>query len=117
MLSLFPKNEDFFVLFRRQAALVRQSCDLLREMMERFDDLEGRARRLKEVEHEADIVAHQLFERLNRSFITPLEREDIHDLGSGLDDVIDAVEAIGSRIVLFKLGTATTEAKQLTAIL
>ena len=117
MSPLFPKNEDFFALFRRQAALVRQSCDQLHEMMERFDGLEMRAKRLKEVEHEADLVAHELFERLNRSFITPLEREDIHDLGSGLDDVLDAVEAIASRIVLFKITAPTPEAAQLSAIL
>jgi hypothetical protein len=117
MFSLFPKEEDFFTLFRRQAALVRQSCEQLLEMMERFDDLEARAKRLKDVEHEADLVAHELFERLNRTFITPLEREDIHDLGSGLDDVLDAVEAIGSRIVLFRLKTPTPEARQLSAIL
>jgi hypothetical protein len=117
MFSLFPKEEDFFTLFRRQAALVRQTCDLLVEMMERFDDLEARARRLKDLEHDADLVAHELFERLNRTFITPLEREDIHDLGSGLDDVLDAVEAIGSRIVLFRIQHPTPEARQLALIL
>jgi uncharacterized protein len=117
MFSLFPKEEDFFTLFSRQAALVRQSCDLLLEMMERFDDLEARAKRLKDVEHEADLVAHELFERLNRTFITPIEREDIHDLGSGLDDVIDAVEAIGTRLVLFRIQRPTPEARQLAAIL
>ena len=117
MSPLFPKNEDFFALFRKQAALVRQSCDLLHEMVERFDGLEARAKRLKEVEHEADLVAHELFERLNRSFITPLEREDIHDLGSGLDDVLDTVEAIGSRIVLFRIARPTPEALELTAII
>ena len=117
MFSLFPKNEDFFVLFRRQAALVRRGTDLLHEMMEKFDDLEARAKQLKEVEHEADIVTHELFERLNRSFITPLEREDIHDLASGLDDVLDAAEAIGTRILLFKITSPTPEARQLTSIL
>ena len=117
MFSLFPKNEDFFVLFRRQAALVRRGTDLLHEMMEKFDDLEARAKQLKEVEHEADIVTHELFERLNRSFITPLEREDIHDLASGLDDVLDAAEAIGTRILLFKISSPTPEARQLTSIL
>ncbi len=117
MFSLFPKEEDFFTLFKRQASLVRQTCDLLLEMMDKFDDLETRAKRLKDVEHEADLVAHELFERLNRTFITPLEREDIHDLGSGLDDVIDAVEAIGSRIVLFRIQSPTPEARQLAEIL
>ena len=116
MFSLFPKEEDFFILFKRQAALVREGCNQLHEMMEKFDDLEGRARRLKDVEHQGDLVAHELFERLNRTFITPLEREDIHDLASGLDDVLDAAEAIGSRLVLFGIRQSTPEAKQLTGI-
>jgi hypothetical protein len=117
MFSLFPKEEDFFVLFQRQAALVREGCNQLHEMMERFDDLDVRARRLKDVEHQADLVAHELFERLNRTFITPIEREDIHDLGSGLDDVLDAAEGVGSRLVLFGIREPTPEAKQLTGIL
>jgi hypothetical protein len=114
--SLFPKEEDFFTLFRKQATLVRSGCDQLQEMMERFDDLEGRAARLKETEHDGDLVTHEVFERLNRTFITPLEREDIHRLASGLDDVLDAVEALGSRIVLFKVRRATPEAIQLAGI-
>jgi uncharacterized protein len=117
MFSLFPREEDFFILFRKQAALVRKGCDLLHEMMETFDRLEDRARELKEVEHEGDLVTHEIFERLNRTFITPLEREDIHSLASSLDDVLDAVEAIGSRIVLFQVGKPTVEALRLAKIL
>ena len=117
MFSFFPKDDDFFALFRRQAALVRQGCDQLHEMMDRFDNLEARSKALKEVEHEGDLAAHELFERLNRTFITPIEREDIHDLGSGLDDVLDAAEAIGSRLVLFNIPRSTTQAVQLTTIL
>ncbi len=116
MFSLFPREEDFFALFRKQAALVRQGCDQLHDMMERFDDLEARAARLKQTEHEGDLITHEVFERLNRTFITPIEREDIHDLASGLDDVLDAVEAIGSRVVLFKVKRVTPEATQLTGI-
>jgi predicted phosphate transport protein (TIGR00153 family) len=117
MIALFPKHEDFFVLFKRQSALVRQGCSMLHEMMDRFDSLEDRARRLKEVEHNADLVTHEIFERLNRTFITPIDREDIHALASGLDDVLDSVEAIASRLVLFKVTQSTSEARQLTAIL
>jgi predicted phosphate transport protein (TIGR00153 family) len=117
MFRLFPKDEDFFLLFRQQAGLVRESCDQLHEMMEKFDRLEERAKAMKEVEHKADLVTHELFERLNRTFITPLEREDIHDLASGLDDVVDAAEAIGSRIVLFRVTEHWPEAVRMTAIL
>ena len=117
MFSLFPREEDFFVLFRKQAALVRQGCDQLHEMLESFDRLEERAKQLKDVEHEADVVTHEIFERLNRTFITPLEREDIHQLASNLDDVLDAVEAIASRVVLFQIRTPSPEAKRMSKIL
>lgn len=116
MISLFPREEDFFTLFRKQGGLVRQGCDQLSEMMASFDRLEERARQLKETEHQGDLVTHELFERLNRTFITPIEREDIHDLASGLDDVLDAVEAIASRLVLFNIQKPTPEALQLTGI-
>jgi predicted phosphate transport protein (TIGR00153 family) len=117
MFSLFPKEEDFFLLFRRQAELVRESCDQLHEMMEKFDRLEERAKALKDVEHRADLVTHELFERLNRTFITPLERDDIHDLASGLDDVVDAAEAIGNRLLLFGIQQPRPEAVRMTSIL
>ena len=116
MISLFPKDENFFELYRRQAALVRQGCVQLDEMMREFDRLEERARALKDVEHQGDLVAHELFERLNRTFITPLDRDDIHDLASNLDDVLDAVEAIASRIVLFRITRVTPQAQQLARI-
>jgi uncharacterized protein len=117
MFSLFPREEDFFVLFRKQAALVRKGCDLLLEMLESFDRLEERAKQLKDVEHQADLVTHEIFERLNRTFITPLEREDIHQLASNLDDVLDAVEAIGSRVVLFRIPSTSPEATRMAQIL
>jgi predicted phosphate transport protein (TIGR00153 family) len=115
--SWFPREENFFVLFKRQAVLVRQGCEHLHDMMEHFDDLETRASTLKDVEHQGDLVTHEIFERLNRTFITPLDREDIHALASGLDDVLDSAEAIGSRLVLFKVGSSTAEARRLTTIL
>ena len=117
MFSWFPREEDFFVLFQKQAVLVRQGCERLVEMMERFDDLDARASALKDIEHQGDLVTHEIYERLNRTFITPLEREDIHALASGLDDVLDSAEAIGSRLVLFKVTGSTDEARKLSAIM
>ncbi len=117
MFSIFPKTEDFFALFRKQAALVRKGCDHLHEMVEHYDERDERARGIKQIEHEGDLVTHEIFERLNRTFITPLEREDIHDLASGLDDVLDAVEALASRFVLYSIDRVTPEAAQMTVIL
>ena len=115
--QLFPRDENFFGLFSRQGALVREGCEMLHEMLEKFDDLEERAKRLKDVEHRGDLVTHEIFERLNKTFITPLEREDIHALASGLDDVLDSVEAIGHRLVTFNIKATTPEAVQLGKIL
>jgi predicted phosphate transport protein (TIGR00153 family) len=117
LFSLFPKDEDFFGLFRKQAGIVRHGCDQLHEMVKGFDNLEERAADLKRIEHDGDIVTHDIFARLNRTFVTPLEREDIHGLASGLDDVLDSAEAIGSRLVLFHIQRATPEALKLTNIL
>ena len=117
MFSIFPKHEDFFALFRKQGSLVREGCDQLLEMMEHFEDAEAKAARLKDVEHQGDLVTHEIFEKLNRTFITPIEREDIHDLASGLDNVLDAVEAIGSRLVLFRIDKPTPESVQLARIM
>jgi len=117
LFSFFPKEEDFFGLFRKQVAIVRQGCDHLHDMVKAYDRLEERAADLKKIEHDGDIVTHDIFDRLNRTFVTPIDREDIHDLASGLDDVLDSAEAIGSRLVLFNIQRATPEALKLTSIL
>jgi predicted phosphate transport protein (TIGR00153 family) len=116
-LRLFPREESFFDLFAQQGALVREGCDLLYAQLNHFDEREEYSRKLKDVEHRGDLVTHEIFERLNRTFITPLEREDIHALASGLDDVLDSVEAIGHRMVIFKVPAVTTQALQLAEIL
>jgi predicted phosphate transport protein (TIGR00153 family) len=116
MFSLFPKQEDFFVLFKKQGGLVRQGCDLLVDMMEHYENIEAKAARLKDVEHQGDLVTHELFEKLNSTFITPIEREDIHDLASTLDDVLDEVESIGARFVLYCVTQPTPEAIQMARL-
>lgn len=116
MFSLFPKQEDFFVLFKKQGEIVRRGSDLLLEMMENYEDIEAKAARLKEVEHQGDLVTHELFEKLNSTFITPIEREDIHGLASTLDDVLDEVESIGARFVLFGVTQPTLEAVQMARL-
>jgi len=115
--SLFPREEDFFRLFCKQGELVKLGCDKLHEMMERFDRLDERAKEMKDIEHRADLVTHEIFERLNRTFITPIDREDIHDLASRLDDVMDAAEGAASRIVLLHIKASTPAATQLSSIL
>ncbi len=109
MLRLFPREEDFFELFKRQAATVHQGCELLAYMVRDYKDIEQKAKVLREVEHQGDQITHEIFERLNRTFITPLEREDIHALAGRLDDVLDSVEAIANRFVLLRIARPTAQ--------
>jgi uncharacterized protein Yka (UPF0111/DUF47 family) len=108
-----PHTFDFFELFEKHVDLLIEGARLLAQFL---DDLEApgpKARRIKEVEHEADVITHQTVEMLHKTFVTPFDREAIHRLVSQLDDVIDAMEAASERIWLYDIPVATTEARQL----
>ena len=117
MFNIMPRETVFFDLFEKSADNVQKGAQKLLELMSNFGDLAYRVQEIKEIEHTGDKLTHEMIERMNKTFITPLDREDIHSLASNLDDVLDAVEAIGSRIVLFKVGHPTAEAMRLATIL
>lgn len=117
MLSLIPRDEVFFELFRKAAHNAIEGSRLLKEMMENFQDPAGQAKRIKEVEHIGDEITHEIARRLNQTFITPLDREDIHDLASALDDVLDVVEEIADCFVIYKVPKPTAMAVRLADIL
>lgn len=117
MFNLIPKENAFFDLFEK-AAQNAHLCTLeLQEFLERYDDLEGRMRRIKELEHIGDELTHETIERLNKTFITPIDREDIHDLVCRLDDILDRIDTAVDRICLFKLAQPMEESKQLARCL
>lgn len=117
MFNLIPKDEGFFVLFEKAADNAHQCTLALLEFLERFDDLEGRMRRIKELEHIGDELTHETIERLNKSFITPIDREDIHELVCRIDDILDRIDTAVDRICLFKVSAPMEEAKQLARCL
>jgi predicted phosphate transport protein (TIGR00153 family) len=86
-------------------------------MMEDFRDPVEKAKRIKEVEHVGDGITHEIARNLNQTFITPIDREDIHDLASALDDILDVVEAIADRFVLYKVTAPTEPAIKLSNVL
>jgi len=116
-LRLLPRDEKFFELFEVDTANVVAGAALLQEMVNNFDRAEELAHRIEEIEHEGDITTHEIFDRLNRTFVTPFDSEDIHALGSGLDDVLDFVEATADRMLLYEVGQPTQELQQLVEIL
>jgi uncharacterized protein Yka (UPF0111/DUF47 family) len=112
--SLLPRNEEFYQLFVEVARRTEEAARLLREL------LTGRPERanycvdaIKRLENEADEVTHEVVRRLDRTFITPIDREDIHLLASDLDDVIDRIDGTARRAQIFRLGAPPEGIQQL----
>jgi len=117
MFRLFPRNLAFFDLFHEAAQNMVLGSRLLKEMMETYHDVEQKAREIKRVESAGDSITHTIFRNLNQTFITPIDREDIYALASGIDDVLDWVEATADQLVVFKIEKPTQEAIQLADII
>jgi len=104
---LLPREEEFFDLFTEVANRNKEAADHLRKLFEASPDRRTpHIEALKRLEHEADQVTHEVVNRLDRTFITPLDREDIHQLASDLDDVMDAMDGTARRAQIFRLGAA-----------
>ena len=115
--GLIPKEEAFFELFKKAAHNMIEGSRLLKDMMDNFRDPAGKAKQIKDVEHVGDGITHDIAMRLNQTFITPIDREDIHYLASALDDILDAVEAVADRFVIYKIAQPTESAIRLADIL
>jgi predicted phosphate transport protein (TIGR00153 family) len=108
-----PREGRFFDLFRKSAELIVQGAHEFEKMLAHMDQIDAYARSIKEIEHQADLVTHQTMELLHKTFITPLDREDIHELITRMDDIIDFIKAASERIYLYDIRKMTPEAVQL----
>jgi hypothetical protein len=115
--ALLPKRLVFFDMFSKHAALSVQGAKLLHALLGDLSNVEEKAQQIKQVEHDADTVAHQTLEMLHKSFITPIERGDIHRIVSRLDDILDYIEAASQRLWLYEIKEATPEAKEMSRVL
>jgi uncharacterized protein len=102
-LRIFPRDETYFDLFEEAADVVVRATRLLCDMVEDFVEPAAKAKKLVDVEHEGDRVTADILVRLNSTFVTPFDREDIYALATGLDDVTDSIEAAGDSLVLHKV--------------
>lgn len=109
MFGLIPKEEKFFELFEAQAAHNVEAARVFKELAQKWTLDPKPFERLRDIEHEADITCHEIYDKLNRTFVTPFDREDIRELASELDTVTDLIEAVGHRMQLFKIGAATED--------
>jgi hypothetical protein len=102
-MRLFPKQENFFDYFEELANKIEEGSRLFLEMTENHDYSESKVAKLKEIEHEADIITHRTYEKMHTTFLTPIDREDIYALVNKMDSIMDVIEATAIRIHLYKV--------------
>ena len=116
-MRLIPKDEGFFELFDGLAVLMTRSATLLNQLFTDPGQLDRYVVQIKEIEHQADDITHEIMNRIDRSFVTPLDREDIHLLASRLDNVVDLMDGTARRAQMFHLADRKEPAKELTRVL
>lgn len=101
--KLLPRDRSFFSMFVEQAENVQAGAQALVDMLQNYGDPAGAANQVKAYEHEGDTITHDVVKKLNQTFITPFDREDIHELATRIDDVLDLVHAVAARLVTYRI--------------
>ena len=115
-MRLIPRDEGFYTLFSDLAKRLTSSAELLGQLFAEPARLEQLVAAIKTVEHEADNITHEVNLRIDRSFVTPLDREDIHLLASRLDNVVDLIDGTARRAQMFRVREMRPQARQLAAV-
>jgi predicted phosphate transport protein (TIGR00153 family) len=115
--SVVPKERRFFALFARLSAKVVEGAHLLQDLMTDYTRIEAKILLIRAVEHEADIITHEVLDALNKSFITPIEREDIRALAQYLDTVLDDIEGTANRFTLYHVKKPTPQAIEMSRLI
>lgn len=111
-----PRDTAFYDLFEQSAANLVTAAEELVDLFDNYKDVEAKAKRLKELEHHGDEITHQIIQKVNLTFVTPMDREDIALLAHTLDSVMDFIEAAGRTAFLYRISQPTERARQLTAV-
>ncbi len=116
--SFLPKEDQYFAMFSQMTAKIQEAAGYLVTMMSGpYDEMEAASKRIKSVEHECDEITHNITIKLNKSFITPFDREDIYTLSVALDDVCDYIDATARAVVMYDIHEADEYVQQLTVIM
>jgi predicted phosphate transport protein (TIGR00153 family) len=114
---LIPREQKFYQDFQALADELHRGAVLLEQMLEPERPAWGKAEEINQVEHKCDVITHEIIQRLNRTFVTPLDREDIHELARSLDDVMDAIDASATLVKLYRLESVRFGARELATII
>jgi uncharacterized protein len=114
---LIPRDQEFFALFNELATHLLSSARLLNELFEQPAKMQDHITAIKAVEHKADQLTYEVNARIDRSFVTPIDREDIHALSTRLDDVIDLIDGTARRAEIFHIGQVREPARRLARLL
>jgi predicted phosphate transport protein (TIGR00153 family) len=114
---LIPREEKFFEDFVEMAEQINRGAGLLEQMLAPEQPLWDKADEIKEVEHKCDFLTHEVIQRLHKTFVTPLDREDIHTLARSLDDVIDAIDDCAAVIRLYQISRVRPDAREMGRII
>ena len=118
MPTLFKKDEKFYRIFNQMTVYILEAAEILQRMVsEPQSELLGMATRIKDLEHLGDDLTHRVIAELNKTFITPIDREDIHDLSAALDDVLDVIDQTAGRIVLFQIKVPIKDVPEMAGVL
>ena len=104
---LIPREEKFFDLFEQQGANIVAAARVLEELVHDYGNAKAKTEQIKDLEHAGDTLTHELVKRLNTTFITPIDREDIYALACRLDDVLDLIDAVADRLLVYKINEPT----------
>lgn len=113
MFKMNSKEDKFYNLFVETSKIIFDTATKLKNLMEDLTDSEEKLKIIKDMEHKGDQMQHNILEQLNKTFLTPFDREDIYVIAKDMDDVIDYIEASASRFIMFNVSEATEEAKEL----
>jgi predicted phosphate transport protein (TIGR00153 family) len=116
-MRFFPQKTTFFDLFDRHSDHLVSISHEVRDLFSLFDRVEERQARIKDLEHQCDEITHEVFTQMHATFVTPLDKEDLAAIASGLDDVADYIDAAAVRVILYRIPETTPEAGQLAELL
>lgn len=109
MLRLGPKNNAFFDLLEQEVNNLHRGAKAFVELIENYTDVEAKFNHIQEIEHKGDRITREVMEKLNKTFVTPIEREDISALAFTIDEILDIITGVADRCVLYRIGSPTPE--------